>query len=118
MTWSSVERSNIKSPVSPASIARIPSTGDLLLVWNNNSGDDPAIEGKRTPLTVAISKDEGRIWERIKNIEVDPDEWYCYIAIHFSGKNVLLGYCAGNGPKGTGLAITRVTKLSLNWIYK
>jgi sialidase-1 len=117
-TWSPVERSNIKSPVSPASIERIPSTGDLLLVWNNNGGDNPVIKGKRTPLTVAISKDEGKTWEKIKNVEDDPDGWYCYIAIHFTGKNVLLGHCAGNRPKGTGLAVTQITKLSLDWIYK
>jgi Neuraminidase (sialidase) len=117
VTWSSVKPSNIKSPVSPASIERIPSTGDLLLVWNNNGGDDPAIKGRRTPLTVAISKDEGKTWQKAKNVEDDPDGWYCYIAIHFVGKDVLLGHCAGNRPKGTGLAVTQITKLSLDWIY-
>src|SRR5687768_7866802 len=117
-TWSPVARSNIKSPVSPASIERIPSTGDLLLVWNNNGGDDPAIKGKRTPLTIAISKDEGKSWEKIKNVEDDPDGWYCYIAIHFTDKDVLLGHCAGNRPQKTGLAVTQITKLSLDWIYQ
>ena len=116
--WSPVERSNIKSPVSPASIKRIPSTGDLLMVWNNNGGDDPTIKGKRTPLTVAVSKDNGLTWEKIKNIEVDPDGWYCYTAIHFTKKEVLLGYCAGNRSKGIGLDVTKITKLSLKWIYK
>ncbi|WP_276346847.1 sialidase family protein [Daejeonella sp. JGW-45] len=117
VTWSSVKPSNIKSPVSPASIERIPTTGDLLLVWNNNGGDDPAIKGKRTPLTVAISRDEGKTWQNVKNVESDPDGWYCYIAIHFTGKDVLLGHCAGNRPKGTGLAVTQITKLNLDWIY-
>lgn len=117
-TWSPVARSNIKSPVSPASIERIPSTGDLLLVWNNNGGDDPAIKGKRTPLTVAISKDEGKSWEKIKNVEDDPDGWYCYIAIHFTDTDVLLGHCAGNRPQKTGLAVTQITKLTLDWIYE
>jgi Neuraminidase (sialidase) len=117
VTWSPVERTSIKSPVSPASIKRIPTTGDLFMVWNNNGGDDLSIKGRRTPLTVAISKDEGKTWEKIKNIEVDPDGWYCYIAIHFTKKEVLLGYCAGNLPKRTGLAVTQITKLSLDWIY-
>jgi len=118
VTWSPVERSTIKSPVSPASIERIPSTGDLLLVWNNNGGDNLSIKGKRTPLTVAISKDEGKTWEKIKNIEDDPDGWFCYIAIHFTGKEVLLGYCAGSSSKGTHLSVTRINKLSLDYIYK
>lgn len=118
VTWTPVEQSNIKSPVSPATIERIPSTGDLLLVWNNNGGEDPVIKGKRTPLTVAISRDEGKTWKKIKNIEDDPDGWYCYIAIHFTDKDVLLGHCAGNRSKGTGLAVTQVTRLDLGWIYQ
>jgi sialidase-1 len=117
-TWSPAERSNIRSPLSPASIERIPTTGDLLMVWNNNGGEDPVMKGKRIPLTVAISKDEGKTWEKVKNIEEDPDGWYCYTAIHFTGKDVLLGYCAGNHPDGTGLAVTQITKLSLRWIYR
>jgi len=117
-TWSHIEASDIKSPVSPASIERIPSTGDLLLVWNNNDGSNPATKGKRTPLTVAISNDEGKTWRNIKNIESDPNGWYCYIAIHFTKKDVLLGYCAGVQPKDKHLSITDIAKLSKKWIYK
>lgn len=117
-TWSAVERSNIYSPVSPASIARIPSTKDLLLIWNNNNGEDASIKGRRTPLTMAISKDEGKTWGKIKNVESDPDGWFCYIAIHFTHKDVLLGYCAGSWTKGTHLSVTQITKLSIDWIYK
>ena len=117
-TWSPAKRSDIKSPLSPASIERIPSTGDLVMVWNNNGGEDPAMKGRRTPLTVTISKDEGKTWEKVKNIEDDPDGWYCYTAIHFTGKHVLLGHCAGNRPAGTGLAVTQITRLSRRWIYR
>jgi len=99
LTWTPVERTQIASPLSPASIKRIPSTGDLFMVWNNNDGSNLALKGKRTPLTMAISKDEGKTWEYIKNIETDPDGWYCYMAIHFIRKNILLGYCAGSQSK-------------------
>src|SRR5690606_11747772 len=90
-TWTQVHRSGIPSPLSPASIARIPGTGDLLLVWNNNDGSDEAMKGIRSPLTVAISKDEGVSWEKVKDLETDPDGWYCYTAIHFTDDGVLLG---------------------------
>lgn len=118
-TWSHIEESNIASPLSPASIARIPKTGDLLLVWNNN----PRVEkewhgGVRTPLTIAISKDEGKTWTHVKNIESDPDGWYCYIAIHFTRKEVLLGYCAGSQSKKTHLSVTNITRLNQKWLYK
>lgn len=59
-TWILARAGNIPSPRSPASIERIPSTGDLLLVWNNNG-----TEQRRTSLCVAISTDEGRTWENI-----------------------------------------------------
>ena len=118
VTWGPVVKSDIKSPVAPASVKRIPSTGDLLMVWNNNDGDDPAIKGKRTPLTIAISKDEGKIWGYIKNIEINPDGWYCYTAICFCGKDVLLGYCAGDRTKGNGLSVTQIAKMSIRSIYR
>jgi len=114
-TWSHIEPSTIHSPVSPASIARIPSTGDLLLVWNNNKVKEAAWHGGvRTPLTIAVSKDDGKTWLHIKNIESDPKGWYCYTAIHFTKKEVLLGYCAGT----TQLALVNITRLNQKWLYK
>ena len=97
LTWSPMAASNIHSPRSPASIARIPSTGDLLLVWNNNDGSNPQIKDKRTPLTVAISKDEGKSWKHVADIETGADGWYCYTAIHFTQKDVLLAYGTDRG---------------------
>jgi hypothetical protein len=115
-TWSEIKPGNIKSPLSPASIKRIPSTGDLLLAWNNNyqKGRDG---GRRTPYNVAISKDEGKTWEKIKTVESDPMGWYCYTAIDFTGNDVLLGHCAGDTRVNNGLSTTHITRLSLDWIY-
>ncbi|MDP6357163.1 MAG: sialidase family protein, partial [Planctomycetota bacterium] len=62
-TWSEFKPSSILSPLSPASIERIPKTGDLLLVWNNHKDIGPHLRGKRTPFNVAISKDEGKTWQ-------------------------------------------------------
>lgn len=115
--WTPFGPSNIISPLSPASIERIPKTGDLLLVWNNHEDVDAQYRGKRTPFHVAISKDEGRTWQNIKLLEDNPDGWYCYTAIHFQDDHVLLGHCAGNRPKGTGLAVTQITRFSLDWLY-
>jgi BNR repeat-like domain/PA14 domain len=115
-SWSALKPSNIKSPLSPASIERIPQTGDLMLVWNNNY---KAIRdgGNRTPFNLAISKDEGETWEKIKPIESHPNGWYCYTAIEFVGDHVLLGHCAGDRTKTIGLATTQITRLNLDWIY-
>lgn len=118
INWSPAERSNIPSPLSPATIDRIPKTGDLLLVWNNNDNTNPATKGKRTPQTIAVSKDEGKTWENIQNIESDPDGWYCYTAVHFIGSYVLLGYCAGSQQKKTHLSETDLIRIRLSRIYR
>jgi hypothetical protein len=116
-SWTPAEPSTIKSPRSPASIERIPATGDLLMVWNNNGGENKAIAGKRTPFNTGISKDEGKTWQGIRTLADDPDGWYCYTAIEFTDKHVLLGHCAGNSKVKSGLAITHISRISLDWIY-
>lgn len=115
-TWSTPEPSELLSPLSPASIERIPSTGHLLAVWNDHRdvGDDfKAVDGKtggkRTPLTVAISRDEGKTWTNRKHLLTDPDGWYCYTAIEFVKDRVLLAYVAG----GSGLP--RLSRTQLAW---
>ena len=115
-TWTAPVASNIISPVSPASIKRIPQTGDLLLVWNDHSSIPVALKGKRTPLSVAISRDEGKTWEKTKTLYDDPNGWYCYIAIDFVGDDVLLGHCAGD-RRTNGLATTNITRFNLDWLY-
>ncbi|HEV7279302.1 MAG TPA: sialidase family protein [Pirellulaceae bacterium] len=113
--WSKLEPSNIVSPLSPATIERVPSTGDLALVWNDHRDVDPALRGKRTPLRIAVSTDDGETWSRTKTLENDPDGWYCYTALEFVGEHVLLAYCAGDRRKNNGLAMTRVARLPLDW---
>lgn len=116
-TWTDLAPSNIISPVSPASIERIPSTGDLLLVWNNHEDVSAEHRGKRTPFNVAISKDEGRTWQGVKTLEDDPNGWYCYTAVAFVGDHVLLAHCAGDRRTG-GLNTTQVTRFPIAWLYK
>ena len=119
VTWSHIESSKIPSPLSPATIEKIQGTADWLMVWNNNDGSNREIKDRRTPITVAISKDQGKTWKHIKNIHEDPDGWYCYIAIHFTDqKNILLSYCAGSRSKGTGLSLTEITLISKTWLYR
>ena len=114
-TWSEPKPSNIASPLSPATIKRIPRTGDLLMAWNDHSDADASMRagetsgGKRTPLTVAISRDEGQTWIRAHNVLDDPEGWYCYTAMHFHGRRVLLGFNAG------GHGLPRLSRTSIAW---
>jgi predicted neuraminidase len=117
VTWSPAEPTDLRSPLSPASIARIPSTGDLLLVWNDHEKVDDAHRAKRTPFTVAVSKDEGKTWVNKKTLDDDPDGWYCYTAITFVNERVLLAHCAGDSKVGH-LTRTRLTSFDVSWLYK
>ena len=118
-TWSEARPTDLASPLSPASVARIPATNDLMLVWNDHSAVDPALKDKRTPLTVAVSSDEGQTWTRRKTLYADPAGWYCYTAITFAGDRVLLGHCAGiRARKSNGLETTVITAFDVNWLYR
>lgn len=117
INWIKPEPSGLKSPCSPASIKRIPTTGDLLCVYNDHSGRFSYQPGKRTPLVSAISKDEGKTWENYKIIEDDPDGCYCYTSITFVDDSILLGYYAGN-IKMKGFNIFQISRISINWLYR
>ena len=116
MHWSEPRPGNLSSPCSPATIERIPWTGDLLCVWNDHSGWHAFPPGRRTPLCLAISKDEGRTWSKSRVIEGDPDGWYCYTAMAFVKNRVILAYCAGDRTVG-GLNRLKVIALKRDWLY-
>ncbi|WP_435015404.1 sialidase family protein [Tundrisphaera sp. TA3] len=115
-TWEPAVPTDILSPLSPASVKRIPSTGDLLMVWNDHASIAPELKAKRTPFTVAISKDDGATWGPSRILEDNPEGWYCYTAILFEGDRVLLGHCAGDRKVG-GLNRTQITSIPVGWLY-
>ncbi len=115
-TWSQAKPSNIISPVSPATIERIPTTGDLLLAWNNHDQVDEQHRGKRTPFNVALSKDDGKTWSSVRTLEDDANGWYCYTAMDFIDGHVLLAHCAGDRRTG-GLNLTQITRFPIGWLY-
>jgi len=116
-SWSAPVPTSLKSPVSPASIKRLPNSEDLLAVYNDHSGDFPFPKSKRTPLVAAISSDGGKTWGHKKLLESDADGWYCYTAMHFVDDAVLLGYCAGDSKVG-GLNRLRIRRVSVDWLRK
>ncbi len=131
-TWSQPEPSSIQGPVSPASMKRL-KNGDILMVWNDHEGlpqawlersspttwavkafrrNHKTFHADRTPLTTAISKDEGKTWQFVKNLEGNPNGWFCYIAILVEDDHVLLGYIRECNNYND-----RFTKVPLSWLY-
>jgi len=115
VTWGNAEPLPLASPCSPASIKRIPETGDLLMVWNN-------ARDVRVPLTVAISRDEGASWEHIKDIETEPVSrpgvpWdgYAYASILCHQDRVVLSYyVAGPGERWS----LKLRSFPVAWLYE
>jgi sialidase-1 len=115
-TWSKPAAWDVKSPESPATLRRIPATGDLLLIWNNSHTPGADHGGPRTPLTAAVSSDEGRTWKHTRNLEDNREEGYAYSSITFVGGRVLLSYYVDGGkPRRIS---SRFRSLPVAWFYE
>ena len=87
--WSTPEPTELVSPESPALVKRIPTTGDLLVLWNNVASKS---NWPRTPLTAAISDDEGKTWKHFCDIENRQDVDAAYPSVTFVGDEALVAY--------------------------
>jgi sialidase-1 len=117
--WSDPVVTSIISPLSPALIKRIPKTGDLLLVWNNNVNSHPTDypAHDRSPLNVALSRDDGRTWKNIKTLEHDPNGAFCYPSVAFVGGEVLVAFSKSPTKKWTSMSAIQIDRFSLDWLY-
>lgn len=96
-TWSKPVATPLKGTAAPVSISRIPTTGDLLAIWNNNLGKDLPGNVGRTPLTAAVSKDEGKTWQHLRNLEEGSHDAWAYPAVTWVGNDALITYFTYTG---------------------
>lgn len=115
-SWSPAEPWGIRSTESPSTLRRIPTTGDLLLVWNPDYDAAADHGGNRTPLVAAVSTDEGRTWNAPRTLEDRTDQQYAYTSLAFFERNVLLSYYIADNS--TGRISTRFRSLPLDWFYE
>lgn len=111
-SWSEAKSWEIAGPESPATLRRIPSTGNLLLIWNNTLRDGK-VSSVRTPLTSALSADEGRTWSFHRNLENDPTKVYAYTSVVFDRGRALLTYYVGDTK--TGRISSRFRSVPIAW---
>lgn len=69
VNWSMVEASDLMSSYSPSRIRTIPQTGDLLMVFNQVSLSENMDGYRRSRLSSAVSKDNGKTWGHFRTIE-------------------------------------------------
>jgi sialidase-1 len=124
VTWSKPQTTGLRTPESCPELTRIPSTGDLLMIWNN-SPYDPEFRshfGKRSPLTAAISQDEGRTWGHIRNIEDDPGRAFSNPGCRFTrdGRAIVNYWTCEYLPNWSMQDIIdlRVALIDTNWFYE
>ena len=86
-----------------------------MLVWNNAFDSVAGHGGKRTPLTAAVSSDDGQTWRHVRNLEDRADEEYAYTSITFHRDRVLLTYYVANGK--TRQWSSRFRSLPVTWLY-
>ena len=96
-TWSEPVPTALTGTAAPVAISRIPSTGDLLAIWNNNLGKNLPGNTGRTPLTSAVSKDEGGTWRRLRNLEEGAHDAWAYPAVTWVGDRALVTYFTYTG---------------------
>ena len=89
VTWSEPVTTDLKAPDSPPLLSRIPSTGDLLLLWNHVESHS---NWPRIPLASAISRDEGESWTHIQNIDDRMHRDAAYAAVTFVADEALVTY--------------------------
>ena len=93
VTWSAFAPTGLVGPRSPATVKRLKS-GDLVAVWNDHRLNPELVpRGRRAPLSVAASHDDGRTWPKSVAIEENLTDFLCYTAMYERNDGVLLAYC-------------------------
>jgi len=122
-TWSKPQTTGLRAPESCPELTRLPETGDMLLTWNRGIYDpDRNHYGKRTPLSVAVSRDDGETWSHIKDIENDPNGCYSNPActITREGKAILTYWATTYKPDGhmdTTAMHLKSAIFDVDWLY-
>ncbi len=74
VTWTKPQTTGLSIPESCPYISNVPGSDTLLVIWNN-AEYDPLYRshyGRRTPLTIAFSDDDGKSFYGVTDIEDDP----------------------------------------------
>lgn len=114
-TWSKLESLGVRAPEAPSTLRRVPSTGDLVLIFNDTFTPGAGHGGKRTPLTAAISSDDGLTWKNVGNLESDASKTFSYPSLTFVRDRAVMSYWESG--KGRQLSC-RFRSIPVSWFYR
>jgi sialidase-1 len=115
-TWGQSRSWGVHSPESPATLRRVPSTGDLVLIWDDSHRRGDAQSRRRTPLTAAVSKDGGKTWPFRRDLETDDKSDYAYTSVAFHRGRALLTYYVHD--MAAGRISSRFRSVPIAWFYE
>lgn len=95
-SWSVERPTTLRSPVAPFYLKKDPYTGWVFVAWDN-SFPAPVHQCPRSPLSLAVSRDDGDTWEFVCDIENDPMSSYGYPTMHFTESSILVTYYEEKG---------------------
>jgi predicted neuraminidase len=91
-TWSSAVETTIANPNSAVDVARL-DDGRLVLAFNPVSGNWI----RRTPLSLAMSSDDGDSWGNVVNVEGNPNGSFSYPTLVCRGGRTVMSYTFNRG---------------------
>jgi sialidase-1 len=115
-TWSQAEPSGIVAPEAPSTIARMPRTGELLLIYNPGIASGVSTMKSRTPLVCSTSRDEGKTWSVPKVIESNTNFTYAYTSVTFDRNRALFTYYYA--PAGISRCSLMFKNVPLDWLRR
>ncbi|MBX7256815.1 MAG: glycoside hydrolase [Candidatus Hydrogenedentes bacterium] len=115
-SWGGAEPFGPAAPEAPSTLRRIPSTGDWLLIFNPVTDANADHGGQRTPLSSAISKDEGKTWSTTRDIETRADQAFAYTSLIFANDRALMSYYV-HDTNAKRIA-TRFRSIPVSWFYE
>ncbi len=83
-TWQPEAATEIRMPCAPFCVKKDPFSGYAFLVWDNAFPAHPAHQYPRSPICLAVSRDNTQSWEFITEIEANPDKSYGYPSLYFT----------------------------------
>lgn len=118
-TWSEFAPTALESPETCPFITRIPSTGDLLAMWNHSKYDpDHPQFGIRRPMSVAVSRDEGVTWLDSISLETDPQYTYAMPVATFNDRYAIFGYYRSHGSQWGGHLQCMINRMPIEELYR
>ena len=121
-TWSEAKATVLPSPSSASALKRIPGGTDLLFLWNNatpyalSRPGGKSFHYPRNPLSSAVSRDGGKTWDNIKNIERREGYISGYPSVMFAGDEALVTYYHAS-ESGSRDSDVRLKIFKTAWFY-